>query len=89
MPGASEENVYYWYYATLALFQLQDESWRRWNVALKTQHVQSQQPAYAEQAAVGIPTSSGADTVAAYTRRHVMPVLEVYYGICPYISKTT
>ncbi len=34
-PGAG--NVYYWYYGTLAMFQLQGEYWRQWNEALQTQ----------------------------------------------------
>jgi hypothetical protein len=29
-----EANTYYWYYATLALFQHQGESWRQWNEAI-------------------------------------------------------
>jgi hypothetical protein len=28
--------MYYWYYATLALYQLQGEEWQRWNSALKS-----------------------------------------------------
>jgi hypothetical protein len=35
LPGKSEENLYYWYYATLALFQQQDDAWRIWNEAMK------------------------------------------------------
>jgi hypothetical protein len=30
-------NTYYWYYATLALFQFQGPAWQRWNEALKPQ----------------------------------------------------
>ena len=36
LPGTSEENLYYWYYATLALFQQQDENWQVWNNAMKS-----------------------------------------------------
>ncbi|QDV43183.1 Pectic acid lyase [Stieleria neptunia] len=35
LPGTRQDNYYYWYYATLALHQLQDEAWERWNTALK------------------------------------------------------
>jgi len=42
LPGTAEENLYYWYYASLALFQLQDESWPIWNKAMKSQLLQSQ-----------------------------------------------
>src|SRR5262249_19050896 len=30
----AKPNTYYWYYATLALFQKHDERWERWNHAL-------------------------------------------------------
>lgn len=33
-PSWDEPNTYYWYYATLALFQQQGEAWRRWNARL-------------------------------------------------------
>ena len=36
LPGAGQTNVYYWYYATLGMYQLQGEPWRRWNEALQT-----------------------------------------------------
>jgi len=34
-PGVGKDNYYYWYYATLALHQLQDDAWTQWNEALK------------------------------------------------------
>ena len=34
LPGASQTNLYYWYYATLSLYQVQGTAWRRWNEAL-------------------------------------------------------
>ncbi len=44
-PGAEQDNVYYWYYATLALFQLQDENWQVWNRALKARLLATQRTA--------------------------------------------
>jgi hypothetical protein len=35
LPGGERTNLYYWYYATMGLFQTQGETWRRWNEALK------------------------------------------------------
>ncbi|MEM8671205.1 MAG: prenyltransferase/squalene oxidase repeat-containing protein [Planctomycetota bacterium] len=35
VPGIGQDNYYYWYYATLALHQLQDDAWQQWNQALK------------------------------------------------------
>lgn len=42
LPSAEHTNVYYWYYATLALFRLQGEPWRQWNEALQTALISQQ-----------------------------------------------
>ncbi|MCY2975388.1 MAG: hypothetical protein NTW52_12060 [Planctomycetota bacterium] len=42
LPGMGEENLYYWYYASIALFQLQDEAWPAWNQAMKSQILKTQ-----------------------------------------------
>lgn len=34
-PRRTEMNLYYWYYGTLALFQLGNEEWRAWNQSLR------------------------------------------------------
>ena len=34
--------MYYWYYATLALYQVGREPWRQWNAAMKTAIVDHQ-----------------------------------------------
>lgn len=36
LPSPDRINLYYWYYATLGMYQLQGESWQRWNQALQT-----------------------------------------------------
>lgn len=36
MPGEGDYNLYYWYYATLCMYQLQDARWQQWNHALQT-----------------------------------------------------
>jgi hypothetical protein len=35
MPGRGVNNFYYWYYATLGMFQLQGQHWERWKNALE------------------------------------------------------
>ena len=35
LPGVGQDNYYYWYYATIALHQLQNNNWNRWNQALQ------------------------------------------------------
>lgn len=37
-----EPNTYYWYYATLALYQQQGETWKTWNAALTKQLLDNQ-----------------------------------------------
>jgi hypothetical protein len=44
VPGNRQDNYYYWYYATLALHQLQDEAWQRWNESLKARLLATQRP---------------------------------------------
>jgi hypothetical protein len=41
-PGSGVVNHYYWYYATLALYQTQGDAWRRWNEALQKQLLATQ-----------------------------------------------
>ncbi len=42
VPGVSTTNHYYWYYATLGLFQTQGDAWRRWNESLQKNLLASQ-----------------------------------------------
>lgn len=44
LPGSRQDNYYYWYYATLALHQLQDDAWLQWNEALKQRLLSTQRP---------------------------------------------
>lgn len=42
IPGTSVANLYYWYYGTLSMYQLQDQGWDRWNAALQKTLLSSQ-----------------------------------------------
>ena len=42
-PGVGQDNYYYWYYATLALHQLQDDAWVTWNQSLQQRLLATQQ----------------------------------------------
>ena len=84
LPGDGEDNVYYWYYATLALFQLQDESWARWNVALKTRLLSTQKPAYDAEAGSWDPDRLwGGYGGRVYSTAMACMCLEVYYRYLP------
>ncbi|TWT74024.1 prenyltransferase/squalene oxidase repeat-containing protein [Allorhodopirellula solitaria] len=45
LPGhqIGPDNYYYWYYASLALHQLQDDAWKSWNQAMKQRLLSTQQ----------------------------------------------
>ena len=43
-PGVGKDNYYGWYYTSLALHQLQDDAWQRWNAAMKSHLVARQMP---------------------------------------------
>lgn len=42
LPGVGPANFYYWYYATLGMYQAQGAAWQRWNGALSTTLVTAQ-----------------------------------------------
>ncbi len=42
LPGAGKINMYYWYYATLGMYQLQGPKWDRWNQAMQNTLVPKQ-----------------------------------------------
>ena len=65
-PQGGPFNEYYWYYATLALFQLQGDAWEAWNGACRSVCWRPRKPA-ARWPAAGPPIPSGAATAAAST----------------------
>ncbi|HTN75704.1 MAG TPA: hypothetical protein VL096_10680 [Pirellulaceae bacterium] len=42
LPKDGKPDFYYWYYGSLAMFQVQDERWKTWNEALQQQLVKRQ-----------------------------------------------
>jgi hypothetical protein len=84
LPGSKPDNVYFWYYATLALFQLQDENWRVWNGALKGRLLQTQEPAYSSDAGSWTPDGIwGGYGGRVYSTAMSCLCLEVYYRYLP------
>jgi len=84
LPGAKQDNVYYWYYATLALFQLQDADWMRWNQALKQRLLTTQLPAYDGQSGSWDPDPLwGGYGGRVYSTAMSCLCLEVYYRYLP------
>lgn len=75
LPGTSVDNYYYWYYATIALHQLQDDAWDRWNDALKGRLLATQTPDGAWNAS----TLWGGYGGTVYTTAMATLCLESYY----------
>ena len=74
-PGSGQDNYYYWYYATLALHQVQDEAWQRWNQSLQTRLLATQR------SDGSWPTTSvwGGYGGSVYTTSMAALCLETYY----------
>lgn len=83
-PGAGEDNVYFWYYATLALYQMQGEVWREWNQSLKQRLLQTQVPAYGSEPGSWDPDKLwGGYGGRVYSTAMSCLCLEVYYRYLP------
>jgi hypothetical protein len=84
LPGESPDNVYYWYYATLALFQLQDENWHLWNQKLKGHLLANQLRPYQSDAGSWDPDKIwGGYGGRVYSTAMSCLCLEVYYRYLP------
>ncbi|MGB2986695.1 MAG: carboxypeptidase regulatory-like domain-containing protein [Phycisphaerae bacterium] len=82
----SQPNTYYWYYATLALFQHQGEVWRAWNEALTKQlltHQRKDGPPAGSWDPVGEWANIGG---RVYQTALCTLMLEVYYRYLPLYS---
>jgi hypothetical protein len=88
LPADGKANYYYWYYGTIAAFQLQDDLWKPWNDAMTTQLLKRQRY---DGDAVG---SWDPDSVwggyggRAYSTAMAALCLEVYYRYLPLYSPT-
>ena len=75
LPGTESDNLYYWYYGSLALHQLQSPAWQSWNQAMKSRLLGTQRPDG------GWPTTTiwGGYGGEIYTTAMAALCLEVYY----------
>jgi hypothetical protein len=82
-PEPGVPNLYYWYYGTLALFQVQGDAWTQWNSALQ-QHLLPLQRADGALAGSWDPdTVWGCYGGRVYTTAMASLCLEVYYRYLP------
>jgi hypothetical protein len=82
-PQTGEMNLYYWYYGTLALFQLQGSAWEAWNAALQ-QRLLATQETTGELAGSWAPDRVwGGYGGRVYSTALAAMCLEVYYRYLP------
>jgi hypothetical protein len=82
-PQDGTANLYYWYYATLALFQVQDENWTQWNAALQEQLLSRQRQGGDAAGSWDPNTVWGGYGGRVYTTATACLCLEVYYRYLP------
>ena len=83
LPGERRANLYYWYYATLALYQLDGDAWARWNDSLKPVLIGSQRTRGAAAGSWDPDTVWGGYGGRVYTTALATLSLEVYYRYLP------
>jgi hypothetical protein len=89
LPGRGETNLYYWYYATLALYQLQGEDWERWNAALKPALLKSQRTDGEGAGSWDVDEVWGSYGGRVYSTSLACLCLEVYYRYLPLYGEAT
>ena len=83
LPGQGKKNFYYWYYASLALHQVQGPAWQRWNKALQAQLLTLQRRQGKVAGSWDPDTVWGAYGGRAYSTAMAALCLEVYYRYLP------
>ena len=83
LPGEGQANFYYWYYATIGMYQLQGTHWDRWNKALRTTLVESQSSSGPLKGSWDPNTVWGGYGGRVYTTALGTLCLEVYYRFLP------
>jgi len=82
-PAAGQADYYYWYYASLGLFQLQDERWSKWNEALTSQLLARQRTSGSLAGSFDPDTKWGGYGGRVYSTAMATLCLEVYYRYLP------
>lgn len=83
LPNNGKANLYYWYYATLALHQVQSKPWQQWNTALKQQLLTRQRDSGRLAGSWDPDTVWGTYGGRVYSTAMAALCLEVYYRYLP------
>ena len=89
LPGDTQPNHYYWYYGTLATYQLQGEPWRRWNAAIRGQLLATQRTDGPQAGSWDPDSLWGGYGGRIYSTSLAALCLEVYYRYLPLYSHGT
>ena len=81
--GVSKTDIYFDFYATMALHHFQDESWKGWNNKMRDYLVDSQETAGHEAGSWHFPDNHGNVGGRLYTTAMAAMTLEVYYRYSP------
>jgi len=82
-PGKGGSNFYYWYYASLALMQMQNEAWKKWNVRMSTHLRKLQRTGGILDGSWDTGSTYGPRGGRIYTTAMATLTLEVYYRYLP------
>ncbi len=85
-PQSGEINLYYWYYATIALFQLQGPAWETWNQHLTKRLLDTQVTSGPDAGSWPTRTVWGGYGGRVYTTAMAALCLEVYYRYLPLLE---
>ena len=84
MPGRGRRHYYYWYYASLALAQLKNDAWTKWNVRLRDHLLKLQAKSGNLDGSWDTRSSAyGPRGGRVYTTAMAALTLEVYYRYLP------
>jgi hypothetical protein len=84
LPSAKgKSNIYYWYYATLGMYQLQGTHWQKWNQSMSQTLVESQRKSGPLAGSWDTDDLWGGYGGRVYTTALAALCLEVYYRFLP------
>jgi hypothetical protein len=88
LPGRNRPNLYYWYYATLAIYQRQGDHWLRWNHAIQEALVTTQRNNEGTAGSWDPDPIWGGYGGRVYSTALSALCLEVYYRFLPLYKET-
>jgi hypothetical protein len=85
-PQDGQANLYYWYYASISLFQLQGDDWQSWNRSLQEQLLRRQRTQAALAGSWDPDTVWGGYGGRVYATALAAMCLETYYRYLPILG---